>query len=63
VARIRVLEPTGLLKLAAAQIHEQQWDQARETLRKLNSRTWPARFGNVENEIGKLDEQVRRVLR
>ena len=47
VARIRSLEPTGLLKLAAAQIHELQWDQAAETLRKLDTRTWPARFGDV----------------
>ena len=28
VAEIRALEPTGLLKLAAAQIHEKAWDQA-----------------------------------
>ncbi len=36
-ARLRALEPTALLRLAAAQIHEQQWDQARQTLRRLEA--------------------------
>ena len=58
VARIRALEPTGLLRLAAAQIHEKQWNAARDTLKKLNARTWPARFQNVESEIRQLQQQV-----
>ena len=58
VARLRSLEPTGLLKLAAAQIHEKQWDQARESLRKLDVRTWPQRFGDVHREVRKLEERL-----
>jgi Flp pilus assembly protein TadD len=60
VARLRALEPTGLLKLAAAQIHEKQWDQAEETLRKLDSRTWPPRFGEVRHQVRTLQEQLAR---
>jgi hypothetical protein len=55
-----VLEPTGLLKLTAAQIHEKQWDKARESLRKLQMRSWPPRFSDVENQIRKLEEKLAR---
>jgi tetratricopeptide (TPR) repeat protein len=58
VARIRALEPTGLLKLAAAQVHERQWDEARETVKKLRSRGWPARFGNVDQQASELEQQI-----
>jgi predicted Zn-dependent protease len=58
VARIRALEPTGLLKLAEAQIHEKQWDAARETVHKLRSRTWPARFGDVPQQVRQLERQL-----
>ena len=58
VARIRALEPTGLLKLAAAQIHQQQWDAATETLRKLEAKGWPSRFGDVRDEVRRLERQV-----
>ncbi len=47
VARIRALEPTGLLKLAEAQIHQQLWDDADATVRQLESRTWPSRFATT----------------
>jgi tetratricopeptide (TPR) repeat protein len=60
VARIRALEPTGLLKLAAAQIHEEQWEPARETVRTLNSRSWPSRFGDVQQQTRALEEQLRK---
>jgi predicted Zn-dependent protease len=60
VSDIRKLEPTGLVKLAAAQIHEQQWKAAEETVRKLRSREWPSRFSNVENEIRDLDRRIQR---
>jgi hypothetical protein len=60
VARIRALEPTGLLKLAAAQIHEKRFDDARATLRKLGTRTWPERFGNVQQEVRKLEEKLEK---
>jgi tetratricopeptide (TPR) repeat protein len=58
VARIRALEPTGLLKLAAALIHEKRWDEARETLRRLDSRTWPTRFGDVHQQVRKLEAEI-----
>jgi tetratricopeptide (TPR) repeat protein len=59
VARLRALEPTGLIKLANAQIHAGQKEQARETLRKLNARTWPPRFSDLPQEIRKLEERLR----
>jgi tetratricopeptide (TPR) repeat protein len=57
-ARLRALEPTGLLRLAGAQIHEKQWPAARETLRKLNSTSWPPRFGDVRNQVRELERQI-----
>ena len=60
VAQIRSLEPTGLLKLAAAQIHQEQWDAAAETLKKLESRGWPSRFGDVDGQIRNLKQQIKR---
>src|SRR6185312_2738935 len=47
VARIRALEPTGLLKLAQAQVHLHQWEQAEQTMRKVRTRKWPPRFNDV----------------
>jgi tetratricopeptide (TPR) repeat protein len=58
VARIRALEPTGLLGLAAAQAHLKQWDQAAETIKKLRARSWPTRFGNVDGQVRGLEQQV-----
>jgi Flp pilus assembly protein TadD len=58
VAELRRLEPTGLLKLAEAQIHEKQWNEARQTIKKLQQTSWPARFGNVENETRQLQEKL-----
>jgi tetratricopeptide (TPR) repeat protein len=60
VARIRELEPTGLLKLAAAQIHQKQWDAADATTDKLRSRSWPSRFSNVESQTRDLENQIER---
>src|SRR5262249_53240244 len=51
VARLRELEPTGLLHLADAQLHEKQFDEARATLRKLDSTAWPSRFGDVHQQV------------
>jgi predicted Zn-dependent protease len=50
VAAIRSLEPTGLLNLAKAQVHEKQWANARESARKLLAREWPSRFGDIHNQ-------------
>ncbi len=60
VARIRSLEPTGLLKLAEAQIHEKQWDEAAQSVRKLRSRSWPQRFGDVDSKARGLERQIER---
>jgi predicted Zn-dependent protease len=57
-ARLRALEPTGLLKLAAAQIHEKRWDNATETLRKLETQNWPSRFGDVRGQVRALERKV-----
>lgn len=54
VHRIRSLEPTGLLKLAAAQLHQKQWDAAGATLDELEETNWPARFSNVRSETSRL---------
>src|SRR5262249_42652764 len=58
VAKIRSLEPTGLLKLAAAQIHEKAWDQAAATLRTLRSQSWPQRFGDVQQQAREMERMM-----
>ena len=58
VARYRNLEPTGLLKLAEAQIHENQFDAARQTLQTLNHTEWPSRFSDVESHVRQLEQQL-----
>ncbi|MCC6125288.1 MAG: tetratricopeptide repeat protein [Pirellulales bacterium] len=60
VARLRALEPTGLLKLAAAQIHEKQWADAADTVRQLRAKSWPPRFENVERQIQELERKIKR---
>ncbi len=56
VARLRSLEPTGLVHLAKAQIHEKDWRAARDSLKKLTGREWPGRFDNVQNDIRELQQ-------
>jgi tetratricopeptide (TPR) repeat protein len=58
VARIRALEPAGLLGLAAAQIHEKRWPEAQATLKKLRQTAWPARFGEVGEQIRGLEQEL-----
>ena len=58
VAQLRRLEPTGLLKLAAAQIHEKQWGNAKQSLEKLQRTAWPSRFNTVEQETRQLSDQI-----
>lgn len=58
VAELRRLEPTGLLKLAEAQIHEKQWPDAKQTIQKLQRTAWPSRFSDVENQTRRLQEQL-----
>jgi hypothetical protein len=54
VHRIRSLEPTGLLKLAEAQIHQNQSAAADATLDQLEETKWPPRFSNVHQEVRRL---------
>ena len=58
VAELRKLEPTGLLKLATAQVHEEQWDDAKTTVKKLNQQEWPSRFDNLNRDIKKLQKKL-----
>jgi tetratricopeptide (TPR) repeat protein len=58
VVRIRALEPTGLLKLAEAQIHEKLWGAATQTVDVLRAKDWPSRFGNVHNQAEQLKNRV-----
>ena len=51
VAELRALEPTGLQRLAAAQVKAGQLDAARSTLKKLTSREWPTRFEDLNDQI------------
>ena len=58
VARIRALEPTGLIGLTQAQVHQGQWDAAAATLKKLRARSWPVHFPNAPTTIGELQRQI-----
>jgi len=58
VARIRSLEPTGLLGLAAAQVKLRKFDAAEVTLKKLQGKAWPARFENMDQKIRELDSAI-----
>ncbi|AWM39466.1 Vault protein inter-alpha-trypsin [Gemmata obscuriglobus] len=58
VAELRALEPTGLLKLGAAQVEAKEFAAATGTLKKLRSRTWPQRFNEVDNQIRELQQKL-----
>ncbi len=45
---------------AAAQIHQKQWDAAAETLRKLDARGWPSRFGDVHTQVRNMKRDIER---
>jgi tetratricopeptide (TPR) repeat protein len=59
VARLRKLEPAGLLGLAAAQIHQKQRADAEKTLNELETTDWPARFHDElrQKQMPKLREE------
>lgn len=59
VANLRALEPTGLLKLAEAQIHEKRWSAARSTIGKLKAGSWPSRFSNIEGQVSQLEKRIK----
>ncbi len=58
VIRVRTLEPTGYMKLAEAQLHEKQFAEALETIKILESKSWPARFNDVEYQIRNLRQRI-----
>lgn len=58
VAKLRALEPEGLLQLAKAQIHEKQFGPAQDTVNKLNRTEWPARFNDLPRRIQELQNQI-----
>ena len=60
VARIRSLEPTGLVGLARALIHQRQFQAAAEVVTKLNKTSWPSRF---ETGPENLPEKIRALER
>jgi hypothetical protein len=58
VVEIRTLEPTGLLKLAAAQIEFKDWNSAAKTVQKLRSQTWPPRFNEALRQVRELEKKL-----
>lgn len=62
VVRIRSLEPTGLVRLIGAQIHEKRFDDARRDLKKLEETNWPQRFGNMKNQVNRLRREMKNQL-
>jgi len=62
VARIRSLEPTGLLGLAEASIHQRQFAEAAEVLAQLKRTNWPSRFENwpvfLRGKISNLEQKL-----
>ncbi len=58
VARLRALEPTGLLKLGEAQVRLERWDDLAETIRKLRAKGWPSRFNDVDSQIRELERKL-----
>jgi tetratricopeptide (TPR) repeat protein len=59
VAGIRSLEPTGLLRLAEAQIHEKRREDARQTIDTLLHKDWPGRFGNIHQQAQSLKARIQ----
>ena len=56
--RRRCLEPTNLVKLAQAEIQAKQWNEARQSIRKLQKTEWPSRFNTIEADIRRLQEEL-----
>ncbi len=62
VARIRKLEPGGLLGLAGAQVHLKERAAADSSLKELETTKWPDRFRDELNEkLPKLREEWRKL--
>ena len=63
VAEIRALEPTGLQRLAKAQLKLGDHAAATEALEKLLAKEWPSRFGNVHSEARAMLAKVEKSAR
>ena len=62
VARLRKLEPTGLLKLAPALLHQKRLEEFDATLKQLEIGPWPQRFDEeLKTALPKLRESRRNV--
>jgi tetratricopeptide (TPR) repeat protein len=59
VAEFRKLEPTGLIRLSAALVHEKQFDRAQRTVDQLRQKAWPSRFDPAMNELFQIEQQIR----
>ena len=59
VAKLQAFEPTGLLGLAEAQIHEKKWDDARRTVQTLKSTEWPSRFRQIESRVRNFEGRIK----
>ncbi len=51
VARIRALEPEGLISLAEALIHERRWAEAAEVAARLKQTAWPVRADSSPEDL------------
>jgi hypothetical protein len=60
VAKLRALEPEGLLRLAEAQIHREKFDEARATIDRVNRTDWPSRFGEVTSRVRQMRQKMPR---
>ena len=58
VARLGELEPTGLLGLTTALLHQNHHEAAAAALAKLKGRTWPPRFADAEEKFRRLQQQI-----
>jgi tetratricopeptide (TPR) repeat protein len=58
VARIRALEPSGFLRLAEAQMHENRREDALQTIETLLRKDWPERFGNIHQQAQSLKSRI-----
>jgi predicted Zn-dependent protease len=59
VVRIRSLEPTGLYKLIAAQIHAKKLAAAKRNIKKLEETKWPQRFGTMRSRVNRFKRDLK----
>lgn len=59
VAKLRELEPTGLIGLAKAQIAAKRIDDAKSTLQQIEDTKWDPRFSNVKSELQQMRQSMK----